>query len=86
MAYNISTDLEEGDPAHVEHHIAMAAAINDLDARVTAGSVSGQTPMLRTSGGYVQTKLPSELAWTNLFQIPTGTGGGTGAVLDGGTP
>lgn len=41
MPYNIPTDLEVGDPQHVEHHIEMAEAINDLDTRVVDFTVNG---------------------------------------------
>lgn len=33
--YNIDADISVGDPAHVEHHEDLAAAVNDLDTRVT---------------------------------------------------
>lgn len=34
MAYNIDEEIVVGDPAHVQHHKDMGAAINDLDTRV----------------------------------------------------
>jgi hypothetical protein len=34
MAYNIDEDITVGDPAHVQHHQDLAAAVNDLDDRV----------------------------------------------------
>lgn len=36
MAYNIDNTISVADPGHVEHHEAMAEAINDLDVRVSA--------------------------------------------------
>jgi hypothetical protein len=87
MAYNIKTTLEIGDPEHVAHHIALAEAVNDLDARVTQGAVTGQTPELRVEGRELQTKLPSQTVWTTLYLLPSGgTGGGVSGTIDGGTP
>lgn len=34
--YNLDTDILVGDPAHTQHHIDVARAVNDLDDRVTA--------------------------------------------------
>ena len=45
--YNIDETLASGDPGHVEHHTAMAGAINDLDTRVT-GSVPQQVTLTAT--------------------------------------
>lgn len=36
MTYNLDTNIIVGDPAHIDHHVASASAINDLDTRVVA--------------------------------------------------
>jgi hypothetical protein len=49
----------------------------------------GESPQLRVSAGKVQTKLPSEGAWTDLFTIPTpsnGSDGDDGQDGDDGAP
>lgn len=46
MPYNIDETLASGDPLHVEHHIALADAVNDLDARAN--------PATTTSTGVVE--------------------------------
>jgi hypothetical protein len=42
MPYNIDDTLAVGESGHVEHHEAMATAINDLDTRATALSTDKQ--------------------------------------------
>lgn len=44
--YNIDETLTEGDPLHIEHHVALADAVNDLDDRVTAREVAAPTYVL----------------------------------------
>lgn len=53
--YNIDETLAEGDPNHVEHHVALAGAVNDLDTRVDgkADLVDGKVPV---------TQLPAQAA------------------------
>lgn len=41
--YNIDADISVGDPAHVEHHEDLAAAVNDLDSRASAALVAHQS-------------------------------------------
>lgn len=68
--------------AQAEALLAMAVrTINgvgpDLDGNVdVAGGgggtgEDGESPQLRTNGGFVQWKYPSESVWTNLFAVPT---------------
>ena len=40
MAYNIDETLAVGDPLHVEHHKALATAVNNLDLRVDGKAAS----------------------------------------------
>lgn len=44
--YNIDETLAEGDPGHVEQHVEVAKAINDLDSRAEkkADLVDGKIP------------------------------------------
>jgi hypothetical protein len=64
MPYSIDTVIDVNDPLHVEHHEALATAVNDLDSRVSVveGSSGSAPDATTTTKGVVQ--LAGDLAGT----------------------
>jgi hypothetical protein len=77
-----------------EMMVGLIARVNLLMQNGGGGSgVPGETPELRVNAGWVQYKYPSQMTWTNLFEIPQdgqpgnpGTNGTNGNDGDPGAP
>ena len=58
MPYNIDAEIAEGDAGHVEHHEAMAAALNDLSGPAGLNTAGWGRMVFIPNGGTLPVGLP----------------------------